>query len=323
MRFTIIGAGTIGLTYGHLLSRMHDVDYVVPDGRRSAYEGSFHLHLHDLRDGTDSVREFTPRLLSDVSASEADAILVMAPGDRLPELLPHPASSAPPHIPLVLMLNRWDLEREARLHLPRSRFHLGFPSQVGGGRQGRHVHATVFRTGTVLETGHAAGRRVMDAIEEAFRAAGLSVARQCRMSDWLRIHCLQQPLTAAPLLDAGGYDELIGDRARARDLVLAFRKGLRTCRAAGSPPGLLWPSPLFRLSAPVVTRLSRACSPMPMCARWSSATARTGAGMDLGLPRHPRLSDGRGLSTPMLDRRARVLDRCARDPGAPAAEGPP
>lgn len=80
MRFTIIGAGTIGLTYGHLLSRVHDVDYVVPDGRRSAYEGSFHLHLHDLRDGTDSVREFTPRLLSDVSASEADAILVMAPG---------------------------------------------------------------------------------------------------------------------------------------------------------------------------------------------------------------------------------------------------
>lgn len=24
-----------------------------------------------------------------------------------------------------------------------------------------------------------------------------------------------------------------------------------------------------------------------------------------------------GLSTPMLDRQARVLDRCARDPGAP------
>lgn len=318
MRFTIIGAGTIGLTDAHLLSRVHDVDYVVPDGRHSAYEGSFHLHLHDLRDGTDSVREFTPRLLSDVSASEADAILVMAPGDRLPELLPHLASSAPPHIPLVLMLDRWGLEREARLHLPRSRFHLGLPSQVGGGRQGRHVHATVFRTGTVLETGHAAGRRVMDAIEEAFRAAGLSVARQRRMSDWLRIHCLQQSLTAAPLLDAGGYDELIGDRARARDLMLAFREGLRTCRAAGSPPGLLWPSPLFRLPAPVVTRL--------MQGMFTDADVRT---MVIRRSAHgmPEWSSGfrdihasamaAGLSTPMLDRQARVLDRCARDPGAP------
>ena len=255
MRFTIIGAGTIGLTYGHLLSRVHDVDYVVPDGRRSAYEGSFHLHLHDLRDGTDSVREFTPRLLSDVSASEADAILVMAPGDRLPELLPHLASSAPPHIPLVLMLNRWGLEREARLHLPRSRFHLGFPSQVGGGRQGRHVHATVFRTGTVLETGHAAGRRVMDAIEEAFRAAGLSVARERRMSDWLRIHCLQQSLTARPAVALSAVPPP-GTGRRA-----PHAGHVRRCRCAhdGHPP----------------------------------QRARD-TGMDLGLPRHPRLSDGGG-----------------------------
>lgn len=52
-------------------------------------------------------------------------------------------------IPLVFMLNHWDIESELGSVLPRDAFLLGFPPQIGGGRDGHRIDVSLFPKGTV------------------------------------------------------------------------------------------------------------------------------------------------------------------------------
>lgn len=211
MRVLFIGAGTMGLTHGWLLAAEHEVTWFVRDSSAAFYEGTFELHVHDLRRGChDTTRTLRPRLVSQIEADAYDIVLVMVPSTHLVEVL---ALLAPVvgRTRIVFMLNHWNLPAVLSTALVPGSYLVGFPSQIGGGRQGHRIDVTVFPHGTVLESDTSDKRAVLADVESLFTSVGLSVRRQRRMTDWLAVHSLQQSLTAAPVIEAGSYEAFCAD----------------------------------------------------------------------------------------------------------------
>ncbi|WP_058234462.1 ketopantoate reductase family protein [Devriesea agamarum] len=310
MRFAIIGAGTIGMTYGYLLSQFYQVTFVVRPSRMPFYRDEFWLHLLDLRVRRRVSARFTPRVCSSLEDLEADVVLVMVDGDHLCEVLPS-LVSLPPDLPILFMLNRWTLIEDVENYLSQERFFLGFPSQVGGTRHDHELRATVFKTGTILEKGDQQRRPLLESIRTAFARAGLNVSRQSAMHTWLKVHCLQQSLTAAPLIEAGSLDALIANRLLMQSMVLAFREGLKVCQAVGEDPRWVWPAPLFQLPARTVTFVMRRMFADPVVKTMILAHAEHGLSEWVsGFRSIHSSAKAHRLKTPMLDHYEEVLRRC-------------
>ena len=260
MDIAIVGSGTIGLTYGWLLSKRHGVTHVVRPERSEWYREPFALRVADRRKAAarrkvigrrepkgvragkleaeagkfEAGGEFAylPRIASDPEEVKCDVVLVMTDRLRLAGSLETVRALARSgHV--VFMLNHWDLPSQADGVLRPEQYSLGFPGQVGGGRDGRMIEATVFPRGTVLEAGDGGWAR---RLREMFEAAGLHVKAQKDMAGWLKLHGLQQAMTVGPILRAGGLDSLLEDRAEMKRAVLALREGLSTARADGANP---------------------------------------------------------------------------------------
>lgn len=276
MDIAIVGSGTIGLTYGWLLSERHGVTHVVRPERSGWYREPFILRVTDRRKAADrrkaiGRREFKgveagerqvsaegefpylPRIASDPEEVRCDVVLVTTDRRRLASSLETVrALAGSGHV--VFMLNHWDLPSQADGVLKPEQYSLGFPGQVGGGRDGRRIEATVFPWGTVLEAGDDSRAR---RLREAFEAAGLHVKAQKDMAGWLKLHGLQQSMTVGPILRAGGLDGLLGDREEMKKAVLALREGVSTARADGANPRGSMLGRLTAIPAPLSAALLR------------------------------------------------------------------
>lgn len=51
MRILVIGAGTIGLSYGWFLAQRHDVTYLIRDTKVKQFNAGYRLKINDLRRG--------------------------------------------------------------------------------------------------------------------------------------------------------------------------------------------------------------------------------------------------------------------------------
>ena len=246
----------MGITHGWLLSQHHDVSWLVRADRADFYREPFELRVHDLRPGRrDTTATVALKLVTSIAPDLYDAVLVMVPGGSLADVLPV-LDGAGTDVPVVLMLNHWNLAGAlGGSSEPRANRLLGFPSQVGGGRQGHRISVTVFPRGTVLEAGTASKKAALDKAEALLASGGLTIRRQRRMPDWLAVHSMQQALTAASLIEAGSYRAFAADRAAIARMVVAFREGLDVCRARGIRTWRLWPAPLFTFPKPLVARL--------------------------------------------------------------------
>lgn len=315
MRILIVGAGTMGWSYAWLLSSRHDVTLLVRPERREAYADGRLLRIHDLRRGhADVTVRFRPALTTTVEGSY-DVVLVMVDRLHLAEVLPGLARA---QCPVVFLLNHWDLRGEVERHLAPGSYLAGFPAQVGGGRDGDEVRATVFRAGTVLGATAPGQAGLVRRYAREFAAAGLGVRIERDVFGWLKVHSLQQSLTAGPVLQAGCYEEFVRDRAAIAHLVRAFREGLAVCRACGVRTARHFPAPLFWLPTPVVTRMLQRMFTTPETATMVTEHMRH------GLPEwirgyHDVVDAGRrlGVAIPHLEAYIPAVQRVGTPDGMP------
>lgn len=264
MRILVIGAGTIGLSYGWFLAQRHDVTYLIRDTKVKQFNAGYRLKINDLRRGAGLVDEqWTPHWTVDYHDGY-DLILITVDRTQLGEVLSSLASRCS-NADVLFMLNHWDLPTQVEQVFAPGEYMIGFPGQVGGGRDESTVEATVFPKGTVL------AKATPEWVRELFAGAGLKVRIEPDMTSWLPVHYLQQAVTAGAIAEADGYDSLILDGRRMRMMVKAFRDGLAVCRARGLYVGRIFPVNLFwlptRVVASALTRMLRSRTTADMVKR--------------------------------------------------------
>lgn len=233
MNIVIVGSGVIGLSYGWLLSRVFEVVHLVRPERVDWYGEPFTMRVRDERKGHPSgIFPYQPTLVTRADEVDADVALVATSALHLPGHRPTLQALAG-RMEIIVMMNHWDLPGALSGVLDPSQYLIGFPSQVGGGRDGHEISITVFPKGTVL--GHSGPNQCerITRFTRMFTDARLHVEVQQDMVSWLKVHCLQQSLAAGPILHAGSLDTLVKDKAAMYRLVRAYREGLRVAAAEG------------------------------------------------------------------------------------------
>jgi ketopantoate reductase len=253
MKLLIYGAGTIGLTYGWKLSSQHTVEYLARTEKPAP--STYHVTIHDLRakPHRDVVADFSPCFTAAI-ADDYDAVLVTVNRCQLGTILP---SLATCRADIIFLQNNWDILGDVSPFLTPDRYLIGFPSQVGGGRDGDRLEVNLYDEGTLL--GEADGRttRRLLGYQEAFEKAGFNVAIRSDMPGWLAVHYLQQSVSAGAIVKAGGYDAFADDYAAVKDMIYAYREGVDVCRARGIDARHVPPANMLGYPAPLVARLMR------------------------------------------------------------------
>lgn len=234
MRILIYGAGTIGVTYGWLLEKAgHEVRVLVREAKKeSAERDGFQIHYTDMRvkPKTDGAALFKPNVVTGMDPGY-DLILVTVTQAQLPGILPE-LRARRGGAPILFFLNHWDTATLASFLSPEE-YLLGFPMPVCGGKEGLDIFVMLANAAMLLGEGNGALSTRLQTIAGIFTAAGLKVETRQDMTDWLPLHFLQPVAGVGPLLKAGSYENFARDGKAVREMLLAYREGLRVCQKRG------------------------------------------------------------------------------------------
>jgi len=250
MKFLIYGAGAIGLTYSWLLSSSHDVTVLVKPERVTDTQSGYNFIVHDLREKPkhDFGFVYQPHIVTEIE-DDYNAILVTVNRYQLKDVLPSLQNCKSD---IIFMQNNWDIQNEISQYLQPQQYIIGFPSQVGGGRENNQIEVNVYNEGTVLgeENGQMTERLIN--YKQAFEQAGLSVELKTDILGWLKVHYLQQSVSAGAILKAGDYHAFATSYKAVKEMVYAFREGISVCEAYGVDTKNTFPASMFRYPAPLV-----------------------------------------------------------------------
>ncbi len=70
--------------------------------------------------------------------------------------------------------------------------------------------------------------------------------------DWLKVHYLQQSITAGAVLENGDFERFAHDYGAVKKMVQAFREGVEVCRLQGVRTYKTFPANFFKLPLPIV-----------------------------------------------------------------------
>lgn len=251
MRILIFGAGTIGLSYAWLLSDKHDVSvYVRPEKQENAYE-TYSISAQDLRKEKSYAFKFSPNLVTDLTA-EYDLIIVTVNRCQLLKSLPILKTNKK-NANILFMLNHWDITTEIEKYFTKEEYLLGFPSQVGGGKQDDKLDIVVFTEGTILGIQTPEQKKLIYDYKEEFEAADLHVTIQEHLVDWLKVHYLQLAIRAGAILKAGGFEAFSTNSKAISEMIVACREGLKVCEASGVATKKLLPARILYYPKAIVT----------------------------------------------------------------------
>ena len=110
---------------------------------------------------------------------------------------------------------------------------MASPSQVSGGRSGSSVETIVFSEDTLL--GESSGQIIdrLIVLKEAFGCSSLRIRFQADITDWIRVHYLQQSVNAGAILEVGTYDRFAHSPKRIGRMIKAYRKRVQICASLG------------------------------------------------------------------------------------------
>ena len=254
MKILIIGAGTIGISYGWLLSSKNDVTFFIKEENRSRYQNGVEMHINDLRKDCESTIIKYKLKTTTMIDDDYDTIIVTVNRNQLSGVLPLLSKKAKT-ADIIFMLNHWDIESEINQYLNTENYFVGFPSQIGGGRLKNKLHITVFEQGTILGNPKRKDTSRILYYKAVFEGAGLTVEIREDIFDWLKVHYLQQSLSAGAILKAGNYDLLTDSYTSVKEMIYAFREGLAVCEAEGVKTKKIFPAKLFYYPAPLITMM--------------------------------------------------------------------
>ena len=256
MKTLIIGAGTIGISYGWLLSSKNDVTFFIKEENNSRYVNGMELHVNDLRKHCkNAVIKYKLKTTTTID-DDYDTIIVTVNRNQLAGVLPLLSKKAGT-ADIIFMLNHWDIQNEINQYLNTENYFVGFPSQIGGGRTKNKLHITVFDQGTILGNPDRKHTSRILHYKGVFEAAGLTVEIRDDIFDWLKVHYLQQSLSAGAILKAGNYDLFSDSYTSVKEMIYAFREGLAVCEANGVNTKKIFPAKLFYYPAPLVAMMMK------------------------------------------------------------------
>lgn len=314
MRIVIVGSGVIGLSHGWLLSRVHSVVHLVRPERAAFYAQGFTMRVRDERKGHPSgTFIYRPTLVTSTEDVNANVVLVTTSALHLPQLT-ETLQALAGRMEIVMMMNHWDLPGALEGVLDPSNYLIGFPSQVGGGREGHTISITVFPRGTVL--GHSGPNQTarINRLAKLFTDARLHVDTQQDMTSWLKVHCLQQSLAAGPILQAGSLNQLLSNRAAMRRMVQAYREGLQVAQAEGANTNQTEIGKLFSLPTWLAVIALKYLLSRPLVSEM--VQRHMAHGLDewiFGYNHIRRSAKKHGIGTPTLDSYMSVLSSKSRD----------
>ena len=250
MRFLIYGAGAIGLTYAWLLSTKHDVEVLVKPERIASAQRGYNFTVHDLREKPKQNLQFEyqPTIVTQMNGSY-DAILVTVNRYQLKSVIPSLQDSS---ADIIFMQNNWDIQNEVSQHLRPQQYLIGFPSQVGGGRKDNNIEVNVYDEGTILGEADGQITERLAKYKKAFEQAGLTVELKTDVLSWLKVHYLQQSISAGAILKAGSYHAFAKSYKAIKEMVYAFREGIAVCAAYGVETKNIFPANMFSKPVPLV-----------------------------------------------------------------------
>lgn len=245
MNYLICGAGTIGTTYAYLLSRAHNVELLVKPEQAERLAGGVPMALKDLAKhaGTYERRTFRPRCVTEIE-KPYDGVLVAVNRCQLQSLLPRLAQKRACAGYFAFMQNNWDLRSEVEACLGDAPYAVAFPSNVGGGRDETGIQAILFDEPARLG---GPSRSAVEQLRQGFEAAGIRTCEDPAIFDWLKVHYLQQSITAGALLERGSFAAFAKDYRAVKKMVAAFREGIAVCARQGVDTRHVFPANLFRL----------------------------------------------------------------------------
>lgn len=250
MKYLVCGAGTIGITYAYLVAQTYDVDILVKQERLEMLSAGVAIAVKDLRKKSDCYEKtiFYPNCVTEI-VRQYDGILVTVNRCQLKSMLPLLAEKQQYTKYFAFMQNNWDIRADIEQHLMDNKYIIAFPSSVGGGRDEKGVEVILFdeatRLGGQCQTGI---RNLRDALHQV----GIKTAVDGHVFDWLKVHYLQQSITAGAVLESGSFHTFAHNYAAVKKMVKAFREGIEVCRRHGVKTYRTFPANVFRLPIGIV-----------------------------------------------------------------------
>lgn len=245
MKYLIYGAGTIGITYAWLLSQKNEVDILVKPERLEEISKGIMINVKDLRKKAAEYEKmvFSPNCVTEFS-TQYDGVFVSVNRCELKNILP--SLSERQHLTkyFAFLQNNWNMEVEITAFLPKDKFIIAFPSSVGGGRDKNSIDIIIFDEATRL--GGECQPGISD-FEDSLQKAGMKTHYDEDIFDWLKVHYLQQSITAGAVLECGGFLEFAQNYEAVKKMVRAFREGIEVCRLQGADTDKIFPATLFKL----------------------------------------------------------------------------
>lgn len=251
MKYLVVGSGTIGMTYTWLLSQKNEVDILVKSEYNRGETKEMIMSIKDLRKQAENYKEisFFINSITDIT-EQYDVILVAVNRYQLKDVLPLLEKKQNHTKYFAFMQNNWNIKQEVEQYISKERYFIAFPSTVGGGRDERGIQVIIFDEPTRL------GGECVDAIAQMkndLAAVGVKTKIDKNIFDWLKVHYLQQSITAGAVLESGNFEALIKNYDAIKKMVRAFREGIEVCRLQGVKTNKIFPSNVFKLPLCIVT----------------------------------------------------------------------
>ncbi len=245
MKYLVYGAGTIGTTYAYLLSQVHDVDMFVKHEQVEKISKGVVIALKDLSKKSNVYEKtiFRPNCVTEID-KQYDGILVAVNRCQLKNVLPLLAKKQNYTGYFAFMQNNWDIRSEIEGYLTGNNYIIAFPSNVGGGRDEKGIEAILFDEPTRLGGQCQFG---INNLQEGLKQVGIKTYYDKAIFDWLKVHYLQQSITAGAILENGNFEDFACNYAAVKKMVKAFREGIAVCKLQGVNTIQTFPANLFRL----------------------------------------------------------------------------